>query len=74
MPLTVSRALFDACVHARAFVLAFGVRADGDRLFVAYSICANGPQIFALEVGELFTCDLGDGTLYKALAEKFRTS
>lgn len=43
-------------------------------LFVAYSICENGPQIFALEVGELFTCDLGDGTLYKALAEKFRSS
>jgi hypothetical protein len=48
--------------------------ADGDRLFVAYSICENGPQIFALEVGELFTCDLGDGTLYRALAEKFRIS
>lgn len=43
-------------------------------LFVLYSICINGAKIFTLEVGELFTCELGDGSWYDALAAKFISS
>ena len=43
-------------------------------LFVAYSICENGADLFALEAGELFTCDLGDGSAYNELAAKFQSS
>ena len=43
-------------------------------LFVAYSICVNGADLFLLEAGELFTCDLGDGSAYNELAIKFQSS
>jgi len=43
-------------------------------LFVAYKVCANGAEIFNLEVGELFTCDLDGGRPYRALVEKFKAS
>ncbi|KAL1521408.1 hypothetical protein AB1Y20_021072 [Prymnesium parvum] len=43
-------------------------------LFVMYSICVNGADIFTLDAGELFTCDLGDGSNYKLLQAKFTSS
>lgn len=44
-------------------------------LFVTYVVCMNGADIFKLETGELFECDLGTDMLgYKQLVAKFKAS